>query len=343
MVEEKYLVIKGCEGLGNRLFCVADAIEYCGKTNRVLCVDWSDGQFAAKGVDAFSTFFDLREVKYLGFPFQIPNFNDLSFHPPFWKTHFDAQFFDYYCFSICPPLYRIPSFLLINDKLKSLRKYWRLRLDSEPNDLKQVIGSSFKEVLKHLSKVFDKNSTLRGSDLGTKYSENVVIYADFRPDFTPKTLLDHVSLKPFIANIVDDFASKNRLSQNTIGIHIRMTDKQPVKKLEVIFQKIADIGLSDFQIFLATDNIEVENSFKSKYPHIITHPKFLPENTQDGLHFYAMNNQDDNLAYQIAKESIIDMFLLSKCEYLIYQDNSTFSQIAKAYHPDSNKQIDWTS
>jgi len=46
---EKYLVLKGCAGLGNRLITLLKAIQYCKKTGRRLYVDWADGMFAGGG------------------------------------------------------------------------------------------------------------------------------------------------------------------------------------------------------------------------------------------------------------------------------------------------------
>lgn len=60
----KSLVVKGIEGLGNRLMCVANAIEYCQKTNRTLYVDWTDGMYADRGINAFHLFFDIKGILY---------------------------------------------------------------------------------------------------------------------------------------------------------------------------------------------------------------------------------------------------------------------------------------
>lgn len=41
----KYIVLKACAGLGNRLVTLSNAIDYSLKNNRTLYVDWSDGLF----------------------------------------------------------------------------------------------------------------------------------------------------------------------------------------------------------------------------------------------------------------------------------------------------------
>ena len=40
---QKYLILKGCAGLGNRIFSILNAISYSKKTGRKLIIDWSDG------------------------------------------------------------------------------------------------------------------------------------------------------------------------------------------------------------------------------------------------------------------------------------------------------------
>lgn len=59
----KYLVLKGCAGLGNRFITLMKAINYAKMSGRTLYVDWSDGMFGALGKNAFSEYFDIKGIK----------------------------------------------------------------------------------------------------------------------------------------------------------------------------------------------------------------------------------------------------------------------------------------
>ena len=54
---QKYLLVKGCAGLGNRIFQLS-LLNYCIKNNRRLVIDWSDG-ILKKGEDVFKDFFHI--------------------------------------------------------------------------------------------------------------------------------------------------------------------------------------------------------------------------------------------------------------------------------------------
>lgn len=56
---ERYVILKGCAGLGNRFITLMKALQYSKLSGRKLCVDWCDGMFAAVGVNAFDEYFEL--------------------------------------------------------------------------------------------------------------------------------------------------------------------------------------------------------------------------------------------------------------------------------------------
>ena len=60
---EKYLLLRGCAGLGNRLFTFLYALEFAKSTDRFLVVDWRDGQFHFPGRDAFGHAFALDGLR----------------------------------------------------------------------------------------------------------------------------------------------------------------------------------------------------------------------------------------------------------------------------------------
>jgi hypothetical protein len=84
MSKRRFLIVKGAAGLGNRLVSLANAIDYARRSNRVLHVDWSDGQFAAKGDNAFPLFFSLRNVEQFTNPAELPNSARSCAYPRAW-------------------------------------------------------------------------------------------------------------------------------------------------------------------------------------------------------------------------------------------------------------------
>ena len=72
-------------------------------------------------------------------------------------------------------------------------------------------------------------------------------------------------------------------------------------------------------------------------------PKLMPDVKSGGMHLWAKYNDQLHEAGRILEESVMDMWLLSKCEYLLYQGNSTFSLISKTLHSNKNKVVDWNA
>ena len=80
-MSSKFLILKGCAGLGNRLITLCNAIEYSQKSNRTLLVDWSDGQFGVKGDNIFYKYFCLKEIQHIQSIEEIIDFHNLSYYP----------------------------------------------------------------------------------------------------------------------------------------------------------------------------------------------------------------------------------------------------------------------
>ena len=50
---DKYLVLKGCAGIGNRFITLMKAIQYAKLSRRIIYVDWGDGMFDNVGNNIF--------------------------------------------------------------------------------------------------------------------------------------------------------------------------------------------------------------------------------------------------------------------------------------------------
>ena len=131
---------------------------------------------------------------------------------------------------------------------------------------------------------------------------------------------------------LENIANSYNLS-DYLGLHFRGTDKttdpamnQPVTKID--FCKIADsyiINNNIKKIFLATDETDLFDYFKNKYTDI---------------HFLTSRNFKKNLfwrgngdVFENAKEAMIDMLCLSKCDTVI-KVSSALSAFSKLINPN---------
>ena len=118
-------------------------------------------------------------------------------------------------------------------------------------------------------------------------------------------------LEEKINNIVSEF------SDETIGIHIRRTDnvqsisESPIERFEqFIEEEIAKNPNCKF--YLATDDIEIKQLFKQKYPNnIIAKENELKRNSVKGM-----------------QDAVIDLYCLAKTTMILGSSHSTYSLMA---------------
>lgn len=329
--KEQYLIVKGCAGLGNRLFAICNAIEYCKKTQRTLLVDWADGQFGLKGQNVFNEYFSIKNVPIINDYTESKNITTLSWYPDYWKGKYKEGIYDIYFMAESSFFHRIPEKYLFTEKLRMLHGYWMAG---------PLLSFQEMSLIRFISGILKATSMPLGNHLKTNHPEEVLIYADFTPNLLKHTFLTHIALKDSIKNKIESFALEKSLA-HAIGIHVRMTDKKPTKNLDAIFEKIHSLKIKEPKIFLATDNTYVFEKIIQKYPNTIIYPKMIPKANGAGIHQWSLYNNKPEFAKQILEESIIDMWLLSKCEYLLYQGNSSFSKISQILHPENKKTKDW--
>lgn len=110
----------------------------------------------------------------------------------------------------------------------------------------------------------------------------------------------------------------HKIQHKTYGMHIRRTDHEDAilrSPLELFLEKAAEILGSDLEnnIFLATDDIEVEREMKKRF---------------DGKIVCQDNKVMDRNSIAGIRSGFIDMLALSKCKKIYGSYGSTFSQIA---------------
>ncbi len=333
----KYLILKGCAGLGNRLVTLSNAIEYCKRNERILYVDWSDGLYGLKGENIFYKYFKINNLPHVT---SLPDLQPgtFSINPKIWyKTGIDAALYDNYTYGL-PKLnkYVKERFLPGKGKLRNARGYFYYQ------------GKPYEEKVKrsnisYLLSLLNNRDIPLGGFLKDNLKEDIVIFSDYQPIYYPQNIVNHLTLNPELENLINDFSEQNQLYE-AIGIHVRATDRKVEDALLLIKNKLSKIDQDKESsvIFLATDNKKIEDEFEQAGSKVVKYPKFIPDidaAVGGGIHHWAKKNDQFDKAEIILKESIIDIWLLSKCRYLLYMGNSSFSKIAVTLH--NSTCIDW--
>lgn len=339
---KKYLVVKGSAGLGNRLITLMSAINYAKVTKRYLFVDWADGMFGEIGENVFFKYFELSNVKYVKDKKEIVDalYNGASRYPKsltandlensIWDNFYTVDTTLLKRF----PIYKIAISLIFKHKLGYIfgLQSWQRISQGEKRGYWQAICN-----------MNDNDNFPLGSNLSHWLKQDVVLFSDFRPLCNISKIFEYIHLKDKYYSLFNQFANQNKLN-NAIGVHVRATDKMPKQKINNLFNRVNNILMKDpsLNIFLSTDNLTVENEFKSKYGvKILTYSKYLPENLEMGIHRWAEGNADKLLKEKMFEECLADMWLLSMCKYLFWQGNSSFSYISKHLKKDKSTTRNW--
>ena len=129
-----------------------------------------------------------------------------------------------------------------------------------------------------------------------------------------KVLKEEMPLQENIRIRIDDFKQKY-WAEKVIGVHIRYTDRKNLGRLLDRYP--------DAHIFLATDNKNVEEEYKSKFKNVFSTSKWYPESGGSMHQNGGCENKVEN-----GIEALVDMYLLADCDGLVYSGQSTFSVIS---------------
>lgn len=341
----KYLILKGCAGVGNRFITLMKALQYARLSQRKIYIDWADGMFGAVGNNVFTEYFKLTGVNiatldeimtaYKNGASTYPrNLIEKDFYSPIYPESSDESSFMIYTPQIANnTLYKVGLSLIPLHKMVYL-----LGLQSFQRP-KKMQGMSW---WKSVRTMFDGDNIPLGSNLWPWLQEDIVFFADFRPYVSMKNFTKTVSLTPEFQNFIDMKTDKLYL-KDAVGVHIRYTDKKPSGSLDKLIQKLDEHVKDGFNIFLCTDNKDIEEDFKVHFgKHVIITDKYIPKTENGGIHIWASKQQDSELKKKMFEDSLADMWLLSRCQILYWQGNSSFSYISKLLKGNKKLCIDWT-
>lgn len=132
-----------------------------------------------------------------------------------------------------------------------------------------------------------------------------------------------LQLKANIQAEVDKFAQQH-FTGSVLGVHVRYTDMKV--DLDKIHRQVGKILAKNqpYIIFLATDSQKVKEDFLARYPRVITTDKWFPE-SGTRLH---QNWSECSDRLRNGQEALIDLYLLARCDHLIYSSQSSFGYLA---------------
>ncbi len=183
------------------------------------------------------------------------------------------------------------------------------------------------------SEIFKKTNSLVSGSL-TYNSEFLFpeIYVNLKKKFYKS-----FELKPYISNMIENFYEKNILGKVTLGAQIRLTDMKKhhsVSDLNSYIQKIQDIlkiHTEIEQVFVSTDDNEVITILKDLLPIKILYYEdmFRADKNNPHLNPYdRYHSTRQHHKYKLALESILEIFTLTKCDYMLKADISALSMVA---------------
>jgi len=298
---EKYILVKGYEGLGVRLFCLVTAILYGKLSKRRVIVDWRDEAYSDGHSNLFTMLYDLKDGRGLE-NLQLT----ASVAPGLWTNnlHQSQYYIKKKLFADIPANRTVPAIEL--EKCSINPKKTRYKEDV-------VVMISFFDKINNLRKFF----TGQFAHLKKMSREEI-----FR-----NVYWDNLVLKKNLRDKINDFKNAH-FKGKIIGVHSRQSDLKISKHkiylgVEEAFRKIPNAS-----IFLATDNKEFEAEFGERYQNVFYASKILPEGGKSVLGNVNFTNRSQALA-----DALVDLHLLSDCDAIVYCRRSTFSTIAAWLSP----------
>jgi hypothetical protein len=170
--------------------------------------------------------------------------------------------------------------------------------------------------------------------------KDVIYYHNSIPNyFSQEEILNVLSkfiIKPIIKSKVIDFCDKNKINNDTLGIHFRKTDFQSFLNEDDIYDVI--IKNPSINYFICSDSLETEEKFNI-LNNVFTYPKnnYVKKLQETGSwNDLTIDNEGRQFNFNVnrSKESVIegfiDLLILSKTN-IVVESHSTFLKFAKLY------------
>lgn len=191
--------------------------------------------------------------------------------------------------------------------------------------------------------VYDNSKTFEPLELQNdkRWFHNINNYSELLP--LVKTIVHKNTINNNINSTVNDYCRIFGITENTLGVHIRLTDFNSTHPEHGIFtlesyiakiNKLINTHTNINNIYIASDNIESINNLKEYYKNIIkisyieNNERALYENDNCNYIINGMNNDNTTSKYHV--NIMIELLVLSKCSYFIHRV-SDFANFAIIY------------
>ena len=236
---EKYILVKGSSGLGNRIFAAATAILYAQISGRKIIIDWTEGTYSPHGINTFPVFFDCPYVQEIS---NLPETD--SVFPEIWRGR-------------------------LNESFGGLKEKFKIK-GVQPLSF-NVSKIDYNEQIIVFCAYTHKTNRMRNLFTG-KFSHFATLN---NHEILKKIINQYFQLQEEIKQQFQEFINYN-FAQYNLGVHIRYSDmKVSLHKLYETVNRLKKRP-KNYQIFLATDSQEIMEDFKQKFSNVITAEKWFP-------------------------------------------------------------------
>jgi hypothetical protein len=287
-MDERFLLVKGVAGMGNRILSVLTASLYARLSGRRLIVDWSDESYSTGGVNAFHRFF-LSPLCPADAELPVTD----SVAPAIWRGRLQESAWTMSAAQATRDARRALSIDLTRlDHPETVAVMWLYR-----------------------DRVDLLRSHCRGEWEDLRESSRAVVLRRLAQE----TLAPH----PDIQARLDRF-TRDHFDRRTVGVHVRFTDYRT--RLWAALRTLDRMLRRDpaLQVFLATDSEHVARMFETRFPRVVMAQH--PDSPGPGrpLHYGAV--RPDPIDHGI--EALTDLYLLAECDDLIVDTGSSFADVA---------------
>lgn len=289
-MRDRYLLVKGAAGLGNRIESLLTAVLYARLAGRKLAVDWSDETFSPDGCNVFPVFFSLKNISL------SPRFpQSSSVRPREWVGRLGWT---------VPQMFGLFPARHLNRKALGV-------LDSLDHPESVLVVWFFGERIERLRKFF--NGEFSG---WLKLS---------RDEILRRLAREHLVMDETIVGEAESFR-KSGFSNPMTGVHVRYTDrKMPLPLVERVTAEALRKNKSS-GIFFSSDSPEAEKRFREKFPEVLIAGKSRTDPAIDARPRKTF--AEERLLK--TREALRDMLLLTACDQLVISRRSSFARMALA-------------
>lgn len=141
----------------------------------------------------------------------------------------------------------------------------------------------------------------------------------------------HLRLSSALEERLDEAWSRIPKGSPTVGVHVRLTRESALARGAINlrdYYRVIDRLLKhgETKVFLATDNQAIQHQFERRYrDKVFVNPKWFDQVGQP-LHLANQNCPD---SWENIVGAMLDMFMLARCDTLVYPAWSSFSTVSR--------------